>query len=142
MTRVLLVLCSVWCFIFMISCEKDESKSMINPSSSMVVMEGEGGRTDITFDDGSWEIIHIVNQKGDVRISGNSYDLSGQMIRENYILSLVGTGRLESFWRDKGFRSTGRSRSLWRFSWKKTAAEKTSVFSLFFSPGIRSGKSK
>lgn len=103
MTRVLLVLCSVWCFIFMISCEKDESKSMINPSSSMVVMEGEGGRTDITFDDGSWEIIHIVNQKGDVRISGNSYDLSGQMIRENYILSLVGTGRLESFWRDKGF---------------------------------------
>ena len=103
MVRVLIVFCSIWYLVFIASCEKDESKSMINPSASMVVMEGEGGRTDITFDDGSWEIIYLVNQKGDVRISGNSYDLSGQMIRENYVLSLEGTGRLESFWRDKGF---------------------------------------
>src|SRR5690625_5827548 len=103
MVRVLIVFCSIWYLVFIASCEKDESKSMINPSASMVVMEGEGGRTDITFDDGSWEIIYIVNQKGDVRISGNSYDLSGQMIRENYVLSLEGTGRLESFWSDKGF---------------------------------------
>src|SRR5699024_4914097 len=103
MTRVLFIFCSVWCLVSIASCEKDESKSRINPSSSMVVMEGEGGRMDISFDDGSWEIIYVVNQKGDVRISGNSYDLSGQMIRENDVLSLEGTGRLESFWRDKGF---------------------------------------
>src|SRR5690625_60230 len=95
--------CSVWCFAFLISCEKNESKSLINPSLSMVVMEGEGGRMDIAFDDGSWEIIYIVHQREGVRISGNRYDLEGQMIRENYILSLEGTGRLESGWRDKGF---------------------------------------
>lgn len=103
MIRVLFGFCSMWCFVFMASCEKDESRSMINPSSSMIVMEGEGGRTDIAFDDGDWEIIYILNQSGEVKISGNSYDLAGQMIRENYILSLEGTGRLESFWRDKGF---------------------------------------
>lgn len=103
MIRVLFGFCSVCCFIFMASCEKDESRSMINPSSSVIVMEGEGGRTDIAFDDGDWEIICIHNQSGEVKISGNSYDLAGQMIRENYILSLEGTGRLESFWRDKGF---------------------------------------
>src|SRR5690625_3565904 len=111
MVRVLIVFCSIWYLVFIASCEKDESKSMINPSASMVVMEGEGGRTDITFDDGSWEIIYLVNQKGDVRISGNSYDLSGQMIRENYVLSLEGTGRLESFWRDKGDRKSTRLNS-------------------------------
>src|SRR5690625_6965999 len=88
--------CSVWCFAFLISCEKNESKSLINPSLSMVVMEGEGGRMDIAFDDGSWEIIYIVHQREGVRISGNRYDLEGQMIRrsEEHTSELQSRGQL------------------------------------------------
>jgi len=89
--------------LYLVSCTKNENVSTINPSSTMIEMEGEGGVAKIAFAGDTWEIAEIINQKGNQTISGDSYSTDGKLITKNSLLSLNELGRLNTIWEDKGF---------------------------------------
>ncbi|MCG6186291.1 hypothetical protein [Maribellus maritimus] len=86
------------------SCYDSENEfNLIDPSLTQIEMEGEGGETEILFTHSNWKIAGIINQNGDVKISGDSYSIDGSLIRENYTLKLDSLGRVDAFWTNKGF---------------------------------------
>ncbi len=86
------------------SCDEHEHEfNLIDSSISQIEMEGEGGETEISFTNPDWTIAGIVNQNGNVNISGDIYSLDGSPIRENYTLKLDSLGRMDAIWTDKGF---------------------------------------
>lgn len=96
-----LIILIPFCFF---SCNKNDSQfSHIDPSVSLIEMEGEGGETEISFTFPHWKIAGIINENGNVNISGNSYSTDGFLIRENHTLKLDSLGRVETLWSDKGF---------------------------------------
>lgn len=84
------------------SCKKDEFEPHIDPSSTVIEMEGEGGQSTVAFSNGDWEIEKIINLTGHI-ISGNSYAVDGAPVRENKPLTLTGLGKLKASWPHKGF---------------------------------------
>ncbi|WP_159086054.1 hypothetical protein [Flavobacterium faecale] len=90
------------CFI---SCNSDveDSITQVQPSISLILMEGEGGSVEVSFTNGDWNITGVNNSDGDVKISGNSYSIDNKLVIENYMLSLEGLGRIEAFGGSKGF---------------------------------------
>ena len=89
--------------IGLISCSNDDEMSTIQPSTSQIEMEAEGGETEIFFTNGDWHIAEIINKIGDTRIHGDTYSLEGGMIKENSVLSLEAEGKMAALWPDKGF---------------------------------------
>lgn len=83
------------------SCNNDNDKGTV--AVKKIAMEAEGGDTEIQIADNDWYISNIVNNNGNVNISGDVYDNSGKLVRENNQLKLKGLGRMESHWNDKGF---------------------------------------
>lgn len=90
-------------FYFYSCDDHDNEFNLIDPSTSLIEMEGEGGEIEISFTYPDWKIARIINQNGNVNISGNSYSLDGSPIRENYTLKLDSLGRMDAIWTDKGF---------------------------------------
>lgn len=86
-----------------ISCSNDDEVSVIQPSTSQVEMEAEGGVTEISFTNGHWHIAEVINQSGNVNIHGNIYSKEGEIIKNNSVLSLDAEGKMEALWTDKGF---------------------------------------
>lgn len=91
--------------IYFISCngDDDDNISQIQPSTSLIQMEGEGGIIEISFTSGDWRITRVTNTNGDVGICGDRYSIDDELIRENYKLSLEGLGKIEAFGGSKGF---------------------------------------
>ncbi|GAF02293.1 hypothetical protein [Saccharicrinis fermentans] len=91
--------------IYFISCNSDDDDniSQIQPSTSLIQMEGEGGSIEVSFTSGDWRITGVTNTNGDVGISGDRYSVDDELTRENYKLSLEGLGRMEAFGGSKGF---------------------------------------
>lgn len=92
--------------LFLVSCNNNENVSIINPSSTLIEMEGEGGLAEISFIGDTWKIEEIINQKGNLTISGDSYSTDGKLISKNSQLTLKELGQLNSIWEDKGFTIT------------------------------------
>jgi len=92
--------------VFWVSCNKNENISLINPSSTMIEMEGEGGVAEISFIGDTWKIAEIINQNGYQTISGDKYSTDGKLIAENTPLTLNELGQLNAIWEDKGFTIT------------------------------------
>ncbi len=88
--------------LYVISCKKD-APDLIKPSQTLIELEGEGGVTEISFNNGNWRIAGVVNMNGDVNISGDTYTVDSVLIKHNYQLKLDGLGRAESSWVHKGF---------------------------------------
>lgn len=90
---------------YFISCNSDGEDNIpqIQPSISLIQMEGEGGSIEVSFTNGDWKIAGVDNTDGDVRISGDRYSTDGEIVRENYILSMEGLGRMEATLGGKGF---------------------------------------
>lgn len=88
--------------ISLFSCSKDDV-SLINPSSSQLNFEGEGGQESISFKSGNWKIKEVINQDNNHNVFGNIYSSDGKLIEENKVLRLDGLGSLEAIWSDKGF---------------------------------------
>lgn len=84
------------------SCNKNNFGG-IRPSSTQINFEGEGGRKEISFANGNWEIAKVINQNNDQKIYGDVYAINGSLIQENTLLELDSLGKLEAFWPDKGF---------------------------------------
>jgi len=91
---------------YLISCNRNENVSIINPASTMIEMEGEGGVTEISFIGDSWKIAEIINQNGNQTISGDRYYTDGKLIAKNSPLTLNELGQLNTTWEDKGFTIT------------------------------------
>jgi len=92
--------------VYLVSCNKNENVSIINPSSTMIEMEGEGGFAEISFIGDTWKIAEIVNQNGNQPICGDSYSTNGRLIAKNSSLTLNELGQLNTNWEDKGFTIT------------------------------------
>ncbi len=88
--------------ISLFSCSRDDV-SLINPSSSQLNFEGEGGQESISFKNRDWKITKVINQNNNQNIFGNIYSSDGNLIQENKILRLDGLGSLEAIWSNKGF---------------------------------------
>lgn len=91
-------------FLFYSCQDKDNDFNRIQPSVSFVEMEGEGGEVEISFTNPDWEIVGIINQNGNVFLTGDTYGEDGNLVRKNDKLRLDGLGRLDALWGDKGFR--------------------------------------
>lgn len=102
MKHVKIILTILFSFYFL-SCNNDDENDILNPSSSLIEMEGEGGQAEISFVGEDWRIAKVINQNGSVNISGNRYAIDGTLIQENYTLKLDELGRIDAFWTDKGF---------------------------------------
>ncbi|WP_157485398.1 hypothetical protein [Flavobacterium sp. ACAM 123] len=91
--------------MYFISCNSDveDGITQMQPSISLIQMEGEGGSVEVSLTNGDWKISGVNNTDGDVRISGDIYSIDNKLIRENYTLSLEGLGRMEAFVGSKGF---------------------------------------
>jgi len=89
--------------VYLVSCNKNENISIINPSSTLIEMEGEGGVAEISFIGDTWKIAEIINQNGNQTISGDSYSVEGEIIAKNSPLTLNELGQLNTTWEDKGF---------------------------------------
>jgi len=89
--------------IGLISCSNDDEIPTIQPSTSYIEMEAEGGETEITFSNSDWQIAEVQNQNGNVAIQGSTYSQDGEMIKENSVLSLEVEGKIEALWDSKGF---------------------------------------
>lgn len=87
---------------YLLSCNKNEY-DMLNPSSTFIEMEGEGGQKEISFTTEDWRIARIINQNGNVNIFGDKYSIDGNLTQENQLLELNELGRIDAFWGDKGF---------------------------------------
>jgi hypothetical protein len=83
--------------------DNEKISNLIDPSISLIEMEGEGGETEISFSYPDWKIAGIVNLQGNVNISGDSYSLDGSPIQKNHTLKLDSLGRLDAIWENKGF---------------------------------------
>lgn len=86
-----------------VSCSSDDDISLIQPSTTTINIEGEGGEAKISFTSGNWYIAEVKNHKSNFGIHGDIYSQDGEMIRENSILSLENQGRIEALWEAKGF---------------------------------------
>ncbi len=86
-----------------VSCSNNDDVSLIQPSTTTIEMEGEGGEEEISFTGGDWYIAEIKNHNSNYSIQGDIYSQDGEMTRENSILSLEGQGRIEALWDIKGF---------------------------------------
>ncbi|RXG25461.1 BACON domain-containing protein [Leeuwenhoekiella marinoflava] len=87
------------------SSDKDEINS-IQPSVNSIVMEAEGGETEIAFTNGDWDISKILNKDGNMKIHGDIYTQNGELTQQNIPLSLDDTGKLTADWGIKGFTIT------------------------------------
>ncbi len=96
-------------FIFYACNKNNNDFNLIDPSISLIEMEGEGGEVKISFTYPDWKIAGIINPNGNVNINGNSYSANGSLIQENYILKLDSLGRIDALWTDKGFSITRNS---------------------------------
>ena len=88
---------------YLLSCNNDDEPSILDSSSDLIEMEGEGGKTKISFVSDDWTIVKVINKNGNVAIFGDSYTIDGTPIKKNYKLELDELGRLDAFWTDKGF---------------------------------------
>jgi len=88
---------------FMSCSNDDDEMSIIQPSTNLIVMEAEGGETEITFTNGDWSILEVLNKNGNVNIHGDIYSQNGEIIHENKTLALEDQGKLVADWNDKGF---------------------------------------
>ncbi|MDT0677890.1 hypothetical protein [Autumnicola musiva] len=89
--------------IGLVSCSNDDEMSTIQPSTSLIEMEAEGGETEIYFSNGDWQIAKVRNQNSNIAIQGNIYSQEGEMLKENSMLSLEDQGKIEALWDSKGF---------------------------------------
>ena len=89
--------------VFMSCSNEDNEMSIIQPSTSLIVMEAEGGETEISFTNGDWSIAEVINKNGNVNIHGDIYLQNGEKIQENKTLVLEGQGKMVADWNDKGF---------------------------------------
>lgn len=96
-------LIGLFLLIGFISCSNDDEITNIQPSTSLIEMEAEGGEAEISLTNGNWHISEVINQQGDVNIQGNTYSRDGEMIKENSILSLDDQGKIEAVWDNKSF---------------------------------------
>jgi hypothetical protein len=85
------------------SCSDDDKISTIQPSTSLIEMEAEGGETEISFTNGDWQIAEVINHNSNYSIHGNIYSQDGEMTRENSVLFLEDQGKIEALWDIKGF---------------------------------------
>lgn len=123
------------CFFLVLSCSNDDD-DRIKPSLTLIELEGEGGETEVTFDNGDWEITGVKNKNGGVYIHGDIFSSEGKLIRENSRLMLSETGRLEALWGNKGFlivRDTP-------YSLKITVTENSTGDDFGFALELRSGE--
>ncbi|WP_345030250.1 hypothetical protein [Ravibacter arvi] len=88
---------------FFISCRKSDEPDKA-PSPSLVQMEAEGGEETIALGSTGWRIAAVVNKRGNQRIFGDIYKSDGQLVMENTLLELEGTGYLEGTTPGIGFR--------------------------------------
>ncbi len=82
----------------------DNDEERIQPSTSSIAMEGEGGETKVALSNGDWHIAAVINKNGNTRIYGEALSLDGKIISENSCLELAGLGELNALWSEKGFR--------------------------------------
>lgn len=96
-------------FYFYSCADNKNELNLINPSISVIEIEGEGGEVDVLFTNPNWKVAGIINRSGNVGISGDSYSLDGSLIRENHALRLDSLGRMDAIWTNKGFSITRNS---------------------------------
>lgn len=84
------------------SCIKS-NEAEIMPKVMQIEIAGEGGESVVDLGAGDWQIARIVNNNEDLPIFGNTYTLSGEIIRRNQPLALDGLGRLASEGSYRGF---------------------------------------
>lgn len=89
--------------IGIVSCSNNDDVSLIQPSTTMIEMEGEGGEAEISFSSGDWYIAEVINHNSNYSIHGNIYSQDGEMTMENSVLSLKDQGKIEALWDIKGF---------------------------------------
>jgi hypothetical protein len=102
-SKFLKIFIGLFLFVGLVSCSNDDEMSTIRPSTSFIEMEAEGGKTEISFSNGDWQIAEVQNQNGNVVIWGNTYSQAGEMLKEESMLSLEDQGRMETLWDSKGF---------------------------------------
>ena len=90
--------------VFFFSCSDDDNEtSRIQPSTTFIEMEAEGGDAEISFSNNDWNIAEVINKNGDVSMHGDIYAEDGTIVRENTVLALENLGKLRLNWSDRGF---------------------------------------
>ena len=89
--------------IFLITACSNDDEPTIKPSVRSIEMEGEGGETDISLNIEDIKIANIINKNGNMDIFGEVYTPDGR-VTKNTKLELTGLGKVESIWKNKGFR--------------------------------------
>ncbi|MBI6117895.1 hypothetical protein [Salegentibacter maritimus] len=120
--------------IGLISCS-DNELSTIQPSTTLIEMEAEGGETEISFTNGNWQIAEVVNHNSDYSIFGNIYSQEGEMTKENSVLSLEDLGKIEALWDIKGFVITRNTPSLLEVILKENSSGEEFGFTLVLKSG-------
>lgn len=96
------VIVLLFCILLITACSNDDEPT-IKPSVRSIEMEGEGGETDILLNIEDIIIAGVINKNGNMDILGEVYTADGKVTR-NTKLELTGLGKVESIWKDKGFR--------------------------------------
>ncbi|WBL21110.1 hypothetical protein [Zunongwangia sp. HRR-M8] len=86
------------------SCSDDDNISQIQPSTTYIEIEAEGGDAEVSFKQADWYISEVINKNGDVSLYGDIYAEDGSILRENTILSLEKLGTISLNWLDRGFK--------------------------------------
>lgn len=82
--------------IFTVSCSTEDVEPLIQPSTTLIEMEGEGGEAEVSVIGEDWKIAEVINKNGN-GIFGDIYSLDGEQIRENDPLALDSLGRIEGY---------------------------------------------
>lgn len=96
---------SIFFFISILLCCNISCDTQDEPFLSLqeITIEGEGGKTTVKIKNTDWYISGVVNNNGNVRISGQVFASDGTLLRENSPIEMKGEGRIETRWMDKGF---------------------------------------
>ncbi|WP_152520447.1 hypothetical protein [Cyclobacterium qasimii] len=120
---------------FMSCSNDDDEMSIIQPSTNLIVMEAEGGETEITFTNGDWNISEVLNKNGNVNIHGDIYSQNGEIIQENKTLALEDQGKIVADWNDKGFVITRKTPSSLKIEVMENSTGEEFNFALVLNSG-------
>jgi hypothetical protein len=119
-----------------ISCSNDDTEeTTIQPSTTLIEMEAEGGDTEITFTNGDWNISKVINKEGNVNIAGDIYSQNGEITQKNTTLVLNNLGKIVANWKNKGFTITRETSSSLKIELNENSTGESFNFALVLNSG-------
>lgn len=118
------------------SCSDDDNEtSRIQPSTTFIEMEAEGGNAEISFIESDWYISEVINKNADVKLHGNIYAEDGSILRENTVLFLEDLGAISLNGLDRGFKISRETPSSLKIHLNENSRNEAFNFALIIGSG-------